>query len=27
VRAGKEYRVNLVKVLTRRLVKQLWEAS
>jgi len=27
VRAGKEYRANLVKVLTRRLVKQLWEAS
>ena len=27
VRAGKEYHVNLVKVLTRRLVKQLWEAG
>jgi len=27
VRAGREYRANLVRVLTRRLVKQLWEAS
>jgi carbon-monoxide dehydrogenase medium subunit len=27
VRAGKEYRVNLVEVLTRRLVRRLWEAA
>lgn len=27
VRGGKEYRANLVKVLTKRLVHQLWEAS
>ena len=27
VRAGKEYRANLVRVLTSRLVKQLWEAN
>lgn len=27
VRAGREYRANLVRVLTRRLVRQLWEAS
>ena len=26
VRGGKDYRVNLVEVLTRRLVRQLWEA-
>jgi xanthine dehydrogenase FAD-binding subunit len=27
VRAGKDYRANLVEVLTRRLLRQLWEAS
>lgn len=27
VRGGKDYRANLVEVLTRRLVRQLWEAS
>jgi len=27
VRGGKEYRMNLVEVLTRRLVRRLWEAS
>jgi carbon-monoxide dehydrogenase medium subunit len=27
VRGGKDYRANLVEVLTRRLLRQLWEAS
>jgi CO/xanthine dehydrogenase FAD-binding subunit len=27
VRSGKEYRANLVKILTHRLVNKLWEAS
>jgi carbon-monoxide dehydrogenase medium subunit len=27
VRGGKEYRANLVEVLTRRLIRQLWEAT